>query len=265
MHIRTYTRDILYNHNRKKSKTISLLNLLFSLSLSHLGVVLALLPFDTQIRKPNHHVALSNTNRASLKQTQDRHLPGNPGRGVEPDLTRQHVPDKLAQLRYELLCLDRDPARDPLGPPRSNPAGGDICLADLFSTVEDEALAGAVAEGDTVGVVDEDEEVEGEVELDSDGWEGDAWGDAGDVGGEESGGGVLGLEEDEEEDENDGDEEDDEEEGGGCDDAAAGEAPGWRLFWLEGLGVGYFCHVAQKMRDRKAMRKVEEKRGGVMN
>ena len=113
-------------------------------------------------------------------------------------------------------------------------------------------------EGGAVGVVDEDEEVEGEVELDSDGWEGDAWGDAGDVGGEESGGGVLGLEEDEEEDENDGDEKDDEEEGGGGDDAAAGEAPGWRLFWLEGLGVGYFCHVGKKMRDRKAMGKVEE-------
>lgn len=218
-----------------------------SVSFSHLDFVLALLPSNGKPRELNHHEAVNHSNHVLLNKTQDGHLSRNPRPGFEFHLTRHHIRYKPSRVRPELICLDRDPAGDPLGPPRRDLPRRDVDVADLISAVEDEALARAVAEGGTVGVADVEEEVEGDVELELDGWEGDTWGDAVDGGGEESSGGVLGFEESEKEDEDDRDKEEDD---GGCDGAAAAEAPpwAWRWCWMEGLVLGVFVggHVAEK-------------------
>lgn len=142
-----------------------------------------------------------------LNDPQNRHLPGDPNSGVEGHLSRHDIADKRAQVGQELIRLYGETASDLVGPRGGDPTRGQIHLPDADLAVEEEAFSGCVSEGGPIGVLDEDEEVQGDVELDVEGYKGDTRRDAGDGHGGQGGGGVLGLEDRECEDEDDDEEE----------------------------------------------------------
>lgn len=107
----------------------------------------------------------------------------------------EDVADERAELCHDPIDLQRGGEVDGL-----RPAGWDATwlhrgVADLGAAVEEAGAAfGVVGEGGVVGVVDADGEVEGDVELDADGGEGDAGGNAFEADGDEVRRGVADFE-----------------------------------------------------------------------
>lgn len=159
-----------------------------------------------------------------LDETQEGEPTGDPRRRVERQLAGEHVRDQAPEIRREQVALHPEREMHVTVPTLRHSAGRHVGVADLGPAVSEDGVALGVVEGGAVGVVDEDVEVEGDVDLDADGGEGDAWGDAGDAGGNQLGGGLTGHEEGEVEDEDDDAEEEEEEEAAAAEHEAAAAA-----------------------------------------
>ncbi|KAK9146187.1 hypothetical protein Sjap_006090 [Stephania japonica] len=168
---------------------------------SQLGFVTAGLLADLQVRHTNPNLTPGEGDGVAAKNPQKSDPTRNPSVDIDGDLPGEDVSDEVPEHGPKPLDLEHERAVEDLGAPGRNVPRGDVDVADLDPPVEDLGAAGGVAEAGAVGVVDGDPGGEGEVEAEGEGGEGDGGGDAGDVGGEEGGGGVLGFEEGEVEDE----------------------------------------------------------------
>lgn len=171
-----------------------------------------LLYAHAEVLHPERHVAVDRRLYVELHEPWDGDLTRQPRLGVEPHFAGSYVPEQRAQIRQDPVNLHRRGEVDHLRPPRWDPAGRHRGLPDLATAVaEADEAVGAVGEGDVVGVVEAHEQVEGDVDVDARGQEGEVRRGADDADGDEGRRGVADLEDGEGEDQS-GDREENEDE-----------------------------------------------------
>jgi len=155
----------------------------------------ALLAAHRHLRDAEDEAAVGVGDGVPLEDAQDGDPPGDPGAGLHGHRPALHIRHQLRQVGRQPVRLHRERQPDLAVALAGDAARVDGRLADVRAAVGEVGVApGVVGEGGRVRVVHGHGEQQRDVELEGDGREGEARGDARQARGDEARGGVPDLE-----------------------------------------------------------------------